>query len=260
MTKRAIRWSLAAAGTILLSSFLPSPPARAQGSIDPQAREIATRAVAAMGGQAAWENLRWVRFRFAGNRTHWWDKHTGRHRVELTRRDGDHYIVLQNLNTREGQAFKNGQELSGEEARQALDNAYGAWINDTYWLLMPFKMTDPGVILAPAGEETIDGNVYDKLHLRFEKVGLTPGDQYWVFVNRSTGLIDRWSYILESFEPGRAATVWQWRDWQSYGPLKLSGTRFNLTANQTLGLDRIEVGVEMPDSVFTVSEPMPEPK
>ncbi len=260
MTKRAIRWSLAAACTILLTSLFPAAPVRAQGSIDPKAREIAARAVDAMGGQAAWESLRWVRFRFAGFRNHWWDKHTGRHRVEFTNREGDHFIVLQNLQTREGRGFKNGQEITGEDAKKVVEAAYGTWINDTYWLFMPFKTTDPGVILAAAGEETVEGVLYDKLHLRFEKVGLTPGDQYWVFVNRATGLVDRWSYVLEGFEPGRAATVWQWRDWQSYGPLKLSGTRYEATANRSLLLDRIEIGVEIPDAVFTASEPMPDPK
>ena len=31
--------------------------------------------------------------------------------------------------------------------------AYAIWVNDTYWLLMPYKMKDPGVTLAYDGEE-----------------------------------------------------------------------------------------------------------
>ena len=52
-----------------------------------------------------------------------------------------------NVNTKEGSAWLKGKALEGEEQKKPLERAYGAWVNDTYWLLMPYKLRDPGVIL-----------------------------------------------------------------------------------------------------------------
>ncbi len=60
--------------------------------------------------------------------------------------------------------------------------------------------------LAYDGEETIDGVVYDKLKLTFGKVGLTPGDTYWAYINRQTKLMDRWAYFLEDHAADKKST------------------------------------------------------
>jgi hypothetical protein len=59
-------------------------------------------------------------------------------------------------------------------------------VNDAYWLLMPYKMRDDGVVLTCAGPEARENRTWDKVLLTFEGVGLTPQDKYWVFVNRKT--------------------------------------------------------------------------
>ena len=69
-----------------------------------------------------------------------------------TDKDGKKFTVLMNLNTKEGKARKTASPLEGEELKKLLESAYGAWVNDTYWLLMPYKMMDPGVVLAYDGE------------------------------------------------------------------------------------------------------------
>ena len=103
-----------------------------------------------------------------------------------------------NVNSKEGRAWVGGKELAGAELKEALERGYGAWVNDTYWLLMPYKMTDPGVTLKYAGEERgANGAMYDKVNLSFDNVGLTPKDTYWVWVNRDTGMVDRWDYVLK---------------------------------------------------------------
>ena len=51
------------------------------------------------------------------------------------------------INTRDGRAWLKGKELAGDEAKKHLEQAYAAWVNDTYWLLMPYKLKDPGVTL-----------------------------------------------------------------------------------------------------------------
>ena len=243
------------AGALLLLSA-PAAPVQEAAS-DPKALALADKLVETLGGKAAWDGLHFVRFRFAGFRDHHWDKWTGRHRVEYTNRQGEHWVVIQDLDTRQGRAWKGGQEVTGEEAAKALEAGHAAWINDTYWLLMPFKWRDPGVKLAYDGEETIGGVTYDKVKLTFDHVGLTPGDTYWAYLNRDTGLMDRWAYVLQDYEPGRAPTVWEWKGWQRYGPLLLAGGRTNVENGRELPLEAIAVDEPIPDAVFESPAPVP---
>ncbi|HUF78930.1 MAG TPA: hypothetical protein VMR44_08445, partial [Thermoanaerobaculia bacterium] len=180
----------------------PGDPAKAQ--------EVAVRVLVALGGEEAWEKTRYLSFGFAGRRTHWWDCYTGRHRIEGTTREGETYLVLHDVDDRgeTGRAWVGGRPASGEQAAELIANAYAAWINDTYWLLAPYKLRDPGVNLAYAGREAVGGVTYDKLLLTFDQVGLTPGDRYWMYVHPETGLVDRWAYVLEGQQP--PPTVWEW--------------------------------------------------
>ena len=87
-----------------------------------------------------------------------------------------------------GRSWLDGEELEGSDVKKALDRAYGRFINDTYWLLMPAKMQDPGVNLASEGEAAKDGKTYDVVRLTFgEGVGLTPQDTYWAYVSKASG-------------------------------------------------------------------------
>ena len=223
---------------------------------DAKSVELAERMLEAMGGEQAWQDTRFVRFNFFGARLHHWDRHTGRHRLEGKTRDGDEYLLLHNVNTREGTAVVNGEVLDGEDKASWLERAYGMWINDTYWLVMPYKLMDPGVSLEYDGEEEIDGTTFDKVKLTFDKVGLTPGDTYWAYINRATGLMERWAYFLEDWEEGREPTHWQWLDWSRYGGIMLSSRRLNPDGEREALLDELAVFDHLPDSVFESAEPV----
>ena len=112
----------------------------------------------ALGGKEAWDNTHFLRFTFASRRTHHWDKWSGNHRIEGQTPEGQKYVVLHNLNTRQGEAWLDGKKAEGDAVKEWLDRAYAAWINDTYWLLMPYKLQDPGVNLTYEGTEQLDGN------------------------------------------------------------------------------------------------------
>jgi len=205
-------------------------PARAQ---DPA--EVNARLTQAMGGADAWNGARYLEFHFVVERdgkatadiAHAWDRWSGDYRVSATTRDGVDYLVLFNLNTRQGTVRLDGEVAKGEDAAEYLDMAYGRFINDTYWLLMPWKWMDPGVTLTPAGQETIDGAVCDVVELSFkDEIGLTSSDHYWGYVSRDTGLMVRWGFVLEDEEgnPGTGdRSLFTWEDWQDVGGgLKLS--------------------------------------
>jgi len=241
------------AATLLHSPTSALSPEEA-GTVDPRAAEVAARAMAALGGEKAWAATRFIRFTFAGRRTHVWDRWTGRHRLEGKTKEGEPYVVLENVATREGKAWVGGQPATGERAAELVENAYAAWINDTYWLVMPYKLRDPGVILRYDGEEVLDGTPYDRLALSFEHVGLTPGDRYWAWINRSTGLMDRWAYVLEDQPADADPTVWLWQGWQRYGKIELAPLRRRVGEERTLDLSPIEVSDAMPDAVFESPE------
>lgn len=89
-------------------------------------------------------------------------------------------------------------------------DAYQRWTNDTYWLLMPLKLKDGGVTLTSPEPDT--------LHLSFRGVGLTPGDQYNVYVNSKTHLPEKWDYLPAS---GKKISG-TWEDYKTSGGLTLS--------------------------------------
>jgi len=202
-------------------------PQAGNAESDERAIEVAKTTMAAMGGQEAFDAVRGVRFDFAFSRdgqqlglySHWWDRQTGDYRVTGTDRETSApFEVRLNVDTKEGSATLDGVELTGEALQEKLEGAYGRYINDTYWFLMPWKWLDPGVNLAYEGEREVDGEAYDVVVLTFENdIGLTSNDRYWGFVSKKTGLIGRWEYVLqdEDGKPGTGEpTVWTWGDWQ----------------------------------------------
>src|SRR5205823_5267399 len=82
--------------------------------------------------------------------------------------------------------------------------------------LMPYKLRDPGVTLKYDGEvKDSTGKVYDKLALSFENVGETPGDHYWVYVDRGNHRVERWDMVLQSDKPPPKSYTWE--GWEAAG-------------------------------------------
>ena len=244
---------------LLVPLWAPAPQAAAQDTPlrgEAKVKKVVAHLNQALGGPEAWQSTRYLRFNFFGFRLHHWDRETGRHRLEGQTQDGVSYVVLHDINTREGQVWLDGEQASADAAKEWLERAYGAWINDTYWLLMPYKLTDPGVQLAWDGEEELDGVTYDRLALRFESVGLTPGDRYWAWINRETGLMDRWAYHLQGWEADRPRTEWKWLDWDRYGDVVLSPKRVKVDDGAERSLEELAVFDTLPDSVFESPEPV----
>jgi hypothetical protein len=242
---------------------LATPLRAAEVSSPPKAVAIADRVMHALGGPEAWNDTRYLRFDFAVDRegktvvsrAHTWDKWTGRYRLDAKTKEGDPYTVLMNVNTKEGSAWLKGKRLTGEEEKKYLEQAYAIWVNDTYWLLMPYKMRDPGVTLSVEGEEKKGKDTWDKVVLTFNGVGLTPKDKYWVYVNRDTGLVDKWEYILKG-GPG-PATPFLWKSWVRYGKILLSGDRVNPKDGTRIYFPVLDAPAAVADAVFASPEPAP---
>lgn len=240
----------------LAAAISPAGPAWAADT-DPKALALADQVMDALGGAKAWAGTRYLRFDWAVERggktvvkrSHTWDRYSGDYRLEGTTRDGKAYRVVMNLNTREGKASLDGKALSGDALKKQLESAYGAWVNDGYWLLMPYKLRDPGVVLALDGEEKTADGAWDKLRLSFQGVGLTPKDRYWAYVNRATRLVDRWDFVLQD-EQGPASTF-LWKGWKRYGGILLADDRVSPKDGTRIYFPLLEVPASLPEGTFT---------
>ena len=223
---------------------------------DPKAVAVADEVMVALGGQDAWRANRFLRFDFAVeregktvvSRAHTWDKWTGRYRLEGKDKEGRPFVSVLNLNTKAGSAWRGGKRLTADDEKKQLENAHAIWVNDTYWLLMPYKLKDTGVRLEYAGLEKDGGTQWDKLLLSFDNVGLTPKDRYWVWVNAKTRLVDRWDYILDG-GPG-PATTFLWKGWRAYGAIQLAPERVDPKKGTRIFFPVLEAPRSVPDSAF----------
>jgi len=212
---------------------------------DPKAIAIADSVMAACGGRANWDATRYLAWRFFGKRLNVWDKVTGDVRVESR---GS--TILMNLESKTGRAWKDEQELTDPaDVRRALDYGYEAWVNDSYWVFMPFKLRDDGVILKYLGEgETKDGEKTDILSVTFENVGLTPENKYEVQVDKKTHLVVSWSFYMDASDEYPRFTT-PWKNYKRYGKLLLSDDRGEKKHTELGAFDKL------PESVFKDPEP-----
>ena len=102
-----------------------------------------------------------------------------------------------------------------------------------------------------AGEKSdACGNIFDVVRLSFDSVGLTPGDVYWMWVNRNSGLVEQWHMLLEGSKPDDAPSVVEFRDWKRVGGVLLSTRREIRGRSQVIRLDDLQVAREIPLEAF----------
>lgn len=231
-----------------------NPPAKEFNTDDSDAKaiQLADRVMRELGGRKAWDNTRYLTWNFFGARTHVWDRATGDHRLSYNdRASGEPVVILSNLDKKEGRAFIGGTEVDDLERRkQLLDSAYSAWVNDSYWLLMPYKLKDAGVTLTYLGERaTNDGNDAEVIGLTFAEVGLTPQNKYHVYVGKESGLVEQWDFFRNAGDENPGFQI-PWKNWQRHGDIMLSGDRGERQITDFAVLDGV------PSGVFTSPEPV----
>ncbi|MEM9821604.1 MAG: hypothetical protein AAF985_11050 [Bacteroidota bacterium] len=167
----------------------------------------------------------------------------GRVRIDSER---DNFTVLMNIFTDEGKVKKDGIILEHPDSlKMYLANGKQIWINDSYWLVMPFKLKDSGVTLKYLGEQKTEaGQLADVLELTFTEVGATPDNKYHVFVDKQSRLVSQWDFYGKASDP-EARFKTPWENYQQQGKILLSGDR-----GGDYQLTEIEVKDQMEDQVF----------
>ena len=177
---------------------------------DTSAEQLAQAVWQASGGEN-WGNVKAIDFTFAVEKggqnvfsaEHHWDVAAQTDRVKWKDKD-----VTVNL----------AEPAADEDAKAA----YARWVNDSYWLLAPLKLRDRGLTVTDEGTKEIDGASRAVLRLSFGKVGLTPSDQYKLYIDPTTKLVTSWDYIPASGKSMHAT----WADYQKTGGLTLATNHF----------------------------------
>jgi len=227
-----------------------------------RADSVAVRAVATAGGLAPWQSVRYIGFSFgfeANGSTrvaarHLWDRRDGEYRVEWSLSPDSTIVVLLNVGSREGRAFVNGSQVYDPGL---VDQAFTRHINDTYWLLAPFKMLDSGVRREfIADSSTADTDV---IRLTFDNVGLTPGDTYWISVDRKTDLVKKWTYFLQGWGDDRSPETYLWRGYGSYeapaGVVRLASRKDHVSGRRSVLTSDITLPGSVEEDIFTDPKP-----
>lgn len=225
---------------------------------DPQAVEVAQTMMKAMGGQPAWDAAHFVRFDFkvtvsgkvVGNNAHLWDRKDGRYRFETVQKDGKRRVVLFTIATyessKQGEAFVDGVRLTGDAAQKAVDAAYASYINDSWWLSMPWKWLATGVNLKYLGPKKHGAENFDVVELTFNHVGLTPGDMYHAYVSKASHLMTYWEYTLQSGDKG----AWTWQ-YLTTGGVKLAKNHLSADHKASINMGSVRVLNAVDGAYFT---------
>ncbi len=155
------------------------------------AQHIIDEAIKAHGGDA-WQNKR-IEFDFR-NYHLLIDHRGGKYRYERTHQDSAG-VVIREMMTNDSFSRSLNNKL------QTLDTAqtgkYSRAVNAVvYFVLLPFKLRDPAVLADYVGESQVDGQLYDKVQVRFraDGGGEDHGDTFYYWFNQKTHTMDYLAY------------------------------------------------------------------
>lgn len=216
---------MAALGLALLVGVAAEWDARPEGSPGPEAEALAARLEAAVD-LSAWRRTGAVRWTFAGVNEHLWDRRRGFARVV----SGERRVLLR-LSDQSGRAWQGELELSGAERDAALQWAWAAWCNDSFWLNPLAKLRDEGVELRRC---ELEGR--EALLVQYGSGGVTPGDAYgWVL--GAGDLPERWKMWVSVIPiPGVDAT---WGGWVTLETGAKIATEHRLLGGLNLALGEV---------------------
>lgn len=230
---RLLKWiGLALAGLLVLLLVIGFAvhEARPQGEPGLAAEQLADKMLAAVNDQA-WNATDRVAWNFADRHRYNWNKAQdsvtvtwGKYRVDL------------HTKTVTGRAFKNGAQITGNEADDLIADAWSYFCNDSFWLSAPFKIRDPGTQRSVVTLE--DGS--EGLLVEYSTGGVTPGDAYLWQLNEQ-GMPVAYQMWVDIIPVGGIRATWQGYETLSsgaqvstvheIGPYILRLTELNSTAH-----------------------------
>lgn len=246
-----------------------------QPALETRADSVAMQLYDAHGGPAAWASMPHLRFDFGAERggetrvfaRHLWNRQTGDYRLEWGPSPDSQYVALFNVNAfgaaasesapAAGEVYLNGTAVDSSAHATRMRQAHQRFVNDSYWLLAPVKVFDPGVNRSYVADSS-DAQ-HDVIKLTFGDVGLTPGDAYWLYVNKETGRLDRWAFHLQGMPDDAPARAYDWTGYRSFdvpnGTVQLAAQKPSVGGDGALVFPTLDVPSTVPAAMFSDPEP-----
>ena len=219
-----------------------NPPAEGfdlEGS-DQVAIILADQVMNAMGGRQRWDQTKVLYWSHFGRRDLLWDKENNKVRVDMPSADWAAYL---DMNDMTGTVWKAGEKVENPDSvKKYLESAHQIWVNDSYWLVMPFKLKDSGVTLKYLREDTtLAGERADLLKLTFKNVGLTPQNAYLVWVSLEDRLVKQWRWYRNEGDEEPVFTL-PWDKYESYDSLLIAKGRGHRDLTKIKVMDQVPHG------------------
>ncbi|MEQ9404872.1 MAG: hypothetical protein RIM99_14870 [Cyclobacteriaceae bacterium] len=154
------------------------------GTLGPEAEELADEMLKAINKEG-YDTLSYIEFVFRNSHYHKWDKKNNA--VVVKWEDQEIYLDL----NRKMETF-NLLELQ----------AYEYFINDSFWVVAPYKVRDPGVI-----RSTVEVDNGRGLLITYSTGGLTPGDSY-LWILDENGFPKAWKLWTSNIPVGGLEFSW----------------------------------------------------
>ncbi len=215
---------------------------------DERAIAIADSVVMAHGGRKAFDEARFFKWNFFGARDLIWDKEEDRVRIEVPSQEMI-YLLDYSDDDLTGAVRKNGEEMTDPDSLALyLQTANSMFINDSYWLIQPFKLKDSGVTLKYIGQENdpLKNRPSEVIELTFSEVGDTPGNRYRLYVDEESYRVNTWDFFRNAADAEPSMQT-PYDGYTEYGGgILISGDR-----GGRFQLSNIEVTDSLSDTVFT---------
>jgi len=211
-----------------------------------QAGEVVKKAIAYVGGWDKWANK--TNFSFYKNITQL--DSTGQE-IRTTRqlhqyrlqpnfgarmsweKAGKKYVIVNN--GEEAWKYEDGKELTDDKSKK---EAWNSSFGSNYVIAMPFKLTDPGVILTYDGIDTLEGDkVVHALKVEYEKGAGSSGGfhTWWYYFDKET-----YDLVANYLDYGNGHSYTNYQTFTNIGGIRIHELRHSHAANEEKEVGRIK--------------------
>lgn len=187
---------------IIFAAIKISSKSLPEGTKGPAAEALTDKMLNAINGEA-YAQLNYLEWTFRDGHHFAWNKKDNVVTVKW-----EDFEVQLNPEELSGEATKNGVALVGDTKQEAVQTAWVYFANDSFWLVAPYKVRDPGTERSIV--ETEEGPA---LLITYTSGGVTPGDSYLWYLDESGKPVawEMWTSIIPV--QGLRTT---WEDWTEY--------------------------------------------
>lgn len=179
-----------------------------KGEVGPRAEYLADKMLTALNYNA-WQNLGAIAWSYPRGHDYIWDK-----QANLVSVKWDDFTVLLNPENKQGIVYKGKKEITGDNQREYLNKAFEYFVNDSFWLIAPFKARDPGTT-----RKVVKYKSNDALLVQYNSGGVTPGDSYLWILN-DDGMPVAWKFWASIVPVGGLKFTWE--NWENASGAKIS--------------------------------------